>query len=441
MEIRRDTYLRRLAHFMHNGMVKVITGVRRSGKSYLLFTLFRRELEARGISPDHIIAIDLEAEGNERFWDPTVLGEYIRSQIKDNGQYYVLLDEIQRVGKTLPQGLDVERIAPEDREGAYVTFYDVLNGLNNRKNIDVYVTGSNSKMLSSDVATVFRGRSTEIRIWPLSFAETFAALGGDKSDVWEKYLVFGGMPQVVLEKDERESAQILRSLFEFVYFRDLVERHKLRDDVVLRSVTNTLSSAVGSLVNPKRLEDTLRSAQGKSAPYAQTVKKYLGYLEDAFLFDKVQRFDVRGKRYLETPSKYFAVDVGLRNACVNFREPEQTHLMENVIYTELRRRGYSVDVGVVDVQTVENGNRVFRQHEIDFILNNPAGKIYIQSAFNIDDPVRHAAETISLKKTGDSFRKLIVTNGNRRLSTDDDGISYVGVIPFLLDETILSSMQ
>lgn len=440
MDIRRDTYLNQLTHFMHNGTVKVITGVRRCGKSYLLFTMFRQELVKRGVAQDHILAIDLEAEGNERFWDPTVLGEYLRTRIKDDGQYYVLLDEIQRVGKALPQGIDPERIAPEDRESVYVTFYDVLNGLNNRRNVDVYVTGSNSKMLSSDVTTVFRGRSTEIRVWPLSFAEVFSAFGGDKSDAWEKYLVFGGMPQAALETDERNAARILRTLFDYVYFRDLVERHKLKDDAVLRAITNTLASAVGSLVNPKRLADTLRSAQGRLAPSAPTVKKHLGYLEDAFLFDSAQRFDVRGKRYLDTPSKYFAVDVGLRNACVNFREPEQTHLMENVVYTELRRRGYSVDVGVVDIQTSENGRRTFRQHEIDFILNNPSGKIYIQSAFNIDDPVRRAAETTPLKKTGDSFRKLVVTDGNRRLSTDDDGISYVGVIPFMLDDTILSSL-
>ena len=440
IEFRRDVYLDRLTHFMHNGMVKVITGVRRCGKSYLLFTLFRHELETRGVPKDHIIAIDLEAEGNERFWDPTVLGAYIRSHIKDDGHYYVLLDEIQRVGKAIPQGIDLNRIAPEDREDAYVTFYDVLNGLNNRKNVDVYVTGSNSKMLSSDIATVFRGRSTEIRIWPLSFAEVFGVTGGDKSDAWERYLVFGGMPQPVLEPDEHESMQILRSLFDYVYFRDLVERHKLRDDAVLRAVANTLASSAGSLVNPRRIEDTLRSAQGKSAPTAPTVKKYMDYLEDAFLFDKVQRYDVRGRRYLDTPCKYFAVDVGLRNACVNFREPEQTHLMENVVYTELRRRGFSVDVGVVDVQATEAGRRVFRQHEIDFVINDPAGKLYVQSAFNIDDPARRAAETISLKKTGDSFRKLVVTDGNRRLSTDEDGISYVGIIPFLLDEAILSSL-
>lgn len=440
MDIRRDTYLNQLTRFMHNGTVKVITGVRRCGKSYLLFTMFRRELVRRGVAQDHILAIDLEAEGNERFWDPTVLGEYLRTRIKDDGRYYVLLDEIQRVGKALPQGIDLARIAPEDRESMYVTFYDVLNGLNNRRNVDVYVTGSNSKMLSSDVATVFRGRSTEIRVWPLSFAEVFSAFGGDKSDAWEKYLVFGGMPQAALETDGRDAARILRALFDYVYFRDLVERHKLKDDAVLRAIANTLASAVGSLVNPKRLADTLRSAQGRLAPSAPTVKKHLDYLEDAFLFDSAQRFDVRGKRYLDTPSKYFAVDVGLRNACVNFREPEQTHLMENVVYTELRRRGYSVDVGVVDIQTSENGRRTFRQHEIDFVLNNPSGKIYIQSAFNIDDQIRRAAETAPLKKTGDSFRKLVVTDGNRRLSTDDDGISYVGVIPFMLDDTILSSL-
>ncbi len=437
MEINRDSYLERLVHFMHNGTVKVVTGVRRCGKSYLLRTLFHRYLINNGVSEDHIVEIDLEAEGNERFWDPLVLGEYIRNRIKDNGRYYVILDEIQRVRKTLPPGVDLSRIAPEEQESAFVTFYDVLNGLNNRKNVDVYVTGSNSKMLSKDVMTVFRGRSTEIRVFPLSFSEVLSAKGGDKSDVWEEYLMFGGMPQAVLEPDEKERANILKSLFEYVYFRDLVERYSLKNDMVLREITDVACSSVGSLVSPQKIEATIRSVQGHSAP-APTDKKYLEYLEDAFLFEKASRYDVRGRKYFDTPAKYFAVDAGLRNARLNFREPERTHLMENVIYNELRRRGYSVDVGVVDIQSTVDGKRVFKRHEIDFVVNLPLGKMYIQSAFNIDDPVRKAAETASLHKTGDFFRKLIVTDGNRKLVTDEDGISYVGVLQFLTNSDIMN---
>ena len=440
MEIKRDSYLERLAHFMHNGSVKVITGVRRCGKSYLLRTLFHRYLRDVGVSEDHIIEIDLEADGNERFWNPLVLGEHVRARIVDGGQYYVLIDEIQRVTKTLPPDADLTRIAPEDVESAYVTFYDVLNGLNNMKNVDVYVTGSNSKMLSKDIATTFRGRSTEIRVWPLSFAELLAAKGGDKADLWEEYLSFGGMPQAVLEPDERERANILKSLFDYVYFRDLVERHSLKDDSILREITDVACSSVGSLVSPQKIEVTLRSVQGRS-PSAPTVKKYLEYLEDAFLFEKALRYDVRGRKYFDSPAKYFAVDAGLRNARLNFREIERTHLMENIVYNELRRRGYSVDVGVVDIQSTENGKRVLKRNEIDFVVNIPPGKLYIQSAFNIDDPVRRAAETASLRKTGDFFRKLIVTDGNRRLTTDEDGISYVGVLPFLLDATIVEGLK
>lgn len=437
MEINRDSYLERLVHFMHNGTVKVVTGVRRCGKSYLLRTLFHRYLINNGVPEDHIVEIDLEAEGNERFWDPLVLGEYIRSRINGNGRYYVILDEIQRVRKTLPPGVDLARIDPEEQESAYVTFYDVLNGLNNRKNVDVYVTGSNSKMLSKDVMTVFRGRSTEIRVFPLSFSEVLSAKGGDKSDVWEEYLMFGGMPQAVLEPDEKERANILKSLFEYVYFRDLVERHSLKNDMVLREITDVACSSVGSLVSPHKIEATIRSVQGHSAS-APTVKKYLEYLEDAFLFEKASRYDVRGRKYFDTPAKYFAVDAGLRNARLNFREPERTHLMENVIYNELRRRGYSVDVGVVDIQSTVDGKRVFKRHEIDFVVNLPLGKMYIQSAFNIDDPVRKAAETASLHKTGDFFRKLIVTDGNRKLVIDEDGISYVGVLQFLTNSDIMN---
>ena len=437
MEINRDSYLERLVHFMHNGTVKVVTGVRRCGKSYLLRTLFHRYLINNGVPEDHIVEIDLEAEGNERFWDPLVLGEYIRSRINGNGRYYVILDEIQRVRKTLPPGVDLARIPPEEQESAFVTFYDVLNGLNNRKNVDVYVTGSNSKMLSKDVMTVFRGRSTEIRVFPLSFSEVLSSKGGDKSDVWEEYLMFGGMPQAVLEPDEKERANILKSLFEYVYFRDLVERHSLKNDMVLREITDVACSSVGSLVSPQKIEATIRSVQGHSAS-APTVKKYLEYLEDAFLFEKASRYDVRGRKYFDTPAKYFAVDAGLRNARLNFREPERTHLMENVIYNELRRRGYSVDVGVVDIQSTVDGKRVFKRHEIDFVVNLPLGKMYIRSAFNIDDPVRKAAETASLHKTRDFFRKLIVTDGNRKLITDEDGISYVGVLQFLTNSDIMN---
>lgn len=434
MEIARDFYLKKIVHFMHNGSIKVITGVRRCGKSYLLRKIFRRYLEESGVTGDHIIEIDLEAEGCERFWNPMALGEYVRGRITDSGRYYVLLDEIQRVRRMLPEGLDPARIAPEDLDGAYLTFYDVLNGLNSIKNTDIYVTGSNSKMLSKDVLTTFRGRSTEIRLAPLSFAETFAARGGDKADAWEDYLIFGGMPQAVLEPDEGERANILKSLFEYVYFRDLAERYSLAGDGILREITDVACSSVGSLTSPNKIEATLRSVQAKRSPSAPTVKRYLEMLEDAFLFEKASRYDVRGRRHLNSPAKYFAVDPGLRNARLNFREPERTHLMENVIYNELRRMGHSVDVGVVEVQKMDGGVRTYKQHEIDFVVNAPSGKVYVQSAFNIDDPVRMAAETASLLKTGDNFRKVVVTDGNRRLTTDENGISYIGVLRFLTEQ-------
>lgn len=436
MTIARDEYLEKLQYARGNGMVKIITGVRRVGKSYLLFNLFQERLVQEGVEKSHIVAINLEAEGNERFWNPIALGEYIRGLLSEEGRYYVFLDEIQRVGKVLPEGIDLERVAPEDREDMYVTVYDVLNGLNDRGNVDLYVTGSNSKMLSSDIATNFRGRSVEIRVWPLSFAEIYAMGGREKAELWDDYLMFGGMPQAVLEKNPQQRATLLEELFERVYFRDLIERMKLTDDGVLSEVTDALCSAVGSLTNPNRIHNTLRSVQGEVSS-VPTLKKYMNALVSAFLFEKAIRFDVRGRRYLDHPVKYFSVDTGLRNARINFREPEKAHLMENVIYLELRRRGYKVDVGVVEVQKTVAGKRETKRHEIDFVVNTGFGKVYIQSAFSIDDPEKRKAETESLRSCRDFFRKIVIVSGFQHPTTDEDGISYVGVIPFLLDRKML----
>ena len=436
MTIERNEYVQKLLHVRDNGMVKIITGVRRVGKSFLLFNLYRRRLLSEGVEDGHIIEVNLEAEGNERLWNPMELGKYLRSSIGGGGRYYVFLDEIQRVGRVLPEGIDPQKVAPEDLDGMYVTFYDVLNGLNDRGNVDVYVTGSNSKLLSSDIATNFRGRSVEIRVWPLSFAELYAMGGREKAELWEDYLMFGGMPQAVLEKDEKLRAQLLSEMFDRVYFRDLIERMKLVDDSALEEVTDALCSAVGSLTNSNRIFNTLKSTRGES-PSVPTLKKYMDSLTAAFLFEKAVRYDVRGRKYLDHPVKYFAVDMGLRNARIKFREPEKAHLMENIIYLELRRRGYQVDVGVVDILTSENGKREQRRHEIDFVVNTGFGKIYIQSAFSIEDPEKRLQETLSLRKSGDFFRKLVVVNGFQHLTTDEYGISYVGVIPFLLNPSIL----
>lgn len=436
MKIERKLYLDRLIDRKHNGFVKIITGIRRCGKSYLLFNLFREHLLSTGVKPSQIIAIALDDDANKGLRNSILLGEWIRRQIKGRGMHYVFIDEIQMAQKVLPDGVDLSRIAPEDRESAYVTFYDVLNGLMKLPNVDVYVTGSNSKMLSSDIATNFRDRGDEIRVHPLTFAECLSVSGKEKAETWADYLVYGGMPGLVEKKTAEQKKDYLRQLFAKVYFKDIVERHKLRQDRLLENVTDVLFSVVGSLTNPTKLADTLGTVQ-KLKVSQPTVKKYMDILQESFLVNRVERYDVKGRRYMDFPSKYYAEDIGLRNARINYRQTEEAHLMENVICNELLARGYAVDVGMVETVDIVKGKREKKQREIDFIVNTGSRKVYIQSALRIDSEEKLRQETESLRRSGDFFRKFVVTSGFSLPSEASDGIITVGVIPFLLDRSIL----
>ena len=430
--IKRDYYLEKIKDKMWNGSVKIITGIRRCGKSYILNEIFRGYLLESGVAPDHIISVSLDLEEFEALQNPRELSRYVRERIVDDGRHYVFIDEIQESRKVLKEGVDPERTAKEDEPGIWFTFYDVLNSLNAKPNLDIYVTGSNSKLLSKDVATNFRGRKTEIEMHPLSFAEFHAWKGGDLSQDWNEYMAFGGMPQAVLERDEREKAAVLNELFDNVYIKDVVERNGIADPTMLEAIIDVVSSSVGSLTNPKKLSDTIANREG-GGPSAPTVRKYLGFLKDAYIFREAKRYDVRGRRYLDYPMKYYAEDVGLRNARLGFREQEETHLMENVIFNELVRLGCSVDVGVVDVWDEDGGKKMVRHHEIDFVVNTGFEKVYMQSAFSISDPEYKVREVLPMNKTGDNFRKIVVTSGASRLWTDENGISYVGILTFLLN--------
>lgn len=436
MRIERKIYLDRLIARKHNGFVKIITGIRRCGKSYLLFNLFREHLLKSGVSPRQIIAIALDDDANRELRDSIRLGEWIRKQVKGKGMHYVFIDEIQMAQKVLPDGVDLARIAPEDRDSAYVTFYDVLNGLMKLPNVDVYVTGSNSKMLSSDIATNFRDRGDEIRVHPLTFTEYLSASNREKAEAWADYLVYGGMPGAVEKPTSEQKKAYLAQLFEKVYFKDIVERHRLRQDRPLENVTDVLFSAIGSLTNPTKLADTLSTVQRQRISQP-TVKKYMDILQEAFLINRIDRYDVKGRRYMEFPSKYYVEDVGLRNARVNYRQTEEAHLMENVLCNELLARGHAVDVGLVETVEIVRGVREKKQREIDFVVNTGSRKTYIQSALRIENEKKLRQETESLRKSGDYFRKIVVTSGFSQPVEDADGIVTVGVIPFLLDSAIL----
>lgn len=436
MEIKRDFYLDQLIERKHNGLVKVITGLRRVGKSYLLFSLFKNHLLASGVKESQIIEIVLDQARFEQLLNPIRLAEYIRARVKGKGRFYVFIDEIQLSLKVRSPGVELADVAPEDRKNAYVTFYDVLNEFRAMPNVDVYVTGSNSKMLSKDIATNFRDRGFEIRVYPLSLGEYIEATGLDKSEAFDEYLIWGGMPMATLERKDSVRSKYLKDLFAKVYMKDIRERHRLKDDAVLERVADMLFSVVGSLTSPFNISTTLRN-QAKLKTTDRTIKKYLDYLDESFLFSKARRYDVRGRKYLYFPEKYYATDLGLRNARINFRQSEESHLMENAIYNELIRRGYNVDVGVVEHYGKENGKTVRRQCEIDFVVNLGMKKVYVQSAFRISDDKKREQETKSLKWSGDFFRKIVVTSGTRRPLLDEDGIVYVGVIPFLLEPSIL----
>ena len=439
MIIERKDYVAQLMSKRWNGKVKIITGIRRSGKSFLLSTLFKNQLIEEGTPKDSFVEIALDRKSDIKYRNPNVLFDYIIGQTSDtNRKFYVMIDEIQLSYKIKDTDIDESLVPDEDKEMLYTTFYDILNDLIARPNLDVYVTGSNSKMLSKDIVTNFRDRGSEIKVYPLSFAEYLSSVQKEKTDAFEEYLKYGGMPLAVLEPDESEKAKYLKGLIKNVYFKDIVERYKLKDDKILSPLVDALSSSVGSLTNPNKLANTAGSKMGQ-APAYNTVDKYLDYLEDAYLFQSAKRWDVKGRKYFDSIQKYYAMDLGLRNARLNFRQQERSHLMENMIFNELVRRGYSVDVGVVELTRVIDGKRKQSQYEIDFVVNIGNNKVYIQSALNVDTPEKKAQETFSLKNTGDFFRKIVVLDGSMKTWTDEDGVMYVGVIPFLLNDILASA--
>ena len=436
MDIQRNEYVEQLSAKSWNGKVKVITGLRRCGKSYLLSHLYKQYLLQNGEEEESFVEIDLEKDINSAYRNPNTLREYVMGQCANKSRkYYVFIDEIQLCYKVKNTDIDESLVPEEDRDLLYTTFYDILNSLRGEPNIDVYVTGSNSKMLSTDIVTNFRDRGSEIKVYPLSFAEFYSFSGLDSYIALGQYLTFGGMPLAVLEPNEQEKRNYLADLHKNVYLKDIVERYKLKDDVVIDSLTDAVYSAVGSLSNPFKFANTIKSVMGQKTT-DKTIKSYLTYLEDAYLISEAERYDVKGKRYFENIKKYYAMDLGLRNARLNYRQQERTHLMENMIYNELIRRGYNVDVGVVEVEKMVDGKRQQAQYEIDFVINNGSERIYIQSALNVDTDEKKEKETFSLRNTRDSFHKVVVLDGNARPWTDETGVTYVGVIPFLLENVI-----
>jgi len=413
MEVRRDRYLNRLIKRKWNGSVKVITGVRRCGKSYLLFNLFRDHLISEGVEPDKIISIALDDIRNIRLREPMALYERIAGSIK-MGEYYVLLDEIQLV------------------KG----FEDVINGLRHIPNVDVYVTGSNSKMLSKDVLTEFRGRGDEVRIYPLSFSEFVTAYPGKENEAWRLYRTFGGLPELLNRADDEQKIEYLQDLLNKVYLKDIKERNDIRLENELGLIVDFLFSSMGSLTNPLRISNSLRTA-GRSGIDKETVHRYLEFLEDSFLFERSDRYDIKGKKYFDTPSKYYVVDVGLRNVGLNFRQQEETHLMENIIYNELRSRGFSVDVGVVGSRSTVDGAIVHKQLEIDFVANKGSQRYYIQSAYRMPEGEKEEQELRPFLKVRDSFKKIMVVGDDVNLKRDENGVVTIGIRQFLLDENSL----
>ena len=432
MVIQRDQYVSELLSKQWNGKVKIITGIRRCGKSFLLSTLYKEHLLKEGVEKDCFIELALDKKAHMKYRNPNELYNYVLRKTQDAGKrYYVFIDEIQLSYKVKNEDVDENMVPEEDRDMLYTTFYDILNDLMGRSNLDIYVTGSNSKMLSKDIVTNFRDRGTEIKVYPLSFSEFYPISGMEKADALEEYLTFGGMPLAVLEEDETEKRKYLKGLHKRVYIKDIVERYKLKDDEILEALIDALSSAVGSLTNPHNLANAASSLMKRNTS-DHTIKNYLDYLEDAYLFVGAKRYDIKGKRYFENTQKYYSMDIGLRNAKLNFRQQEKSHLMENMIFVELIRRGYSVDVGVVELTIVKDGKKQQSQYEIDFIVNTGREKVYIQSALNVDTEAKKSQETFSLKNSGDFFRKIVIVDGNAKPWTDEDGIIYVGVIPFLL---------
>ena len=425
--IQRNAYLKRIIERKENGSVKIITGIRRSGKSYLLFYLYHDYLIEQGVPEEQIIQIALDDDRYVKYRDPDELSKYIRSKIVNEDMYYIFIDEVQYA---------ISREELENPEN--VRLYNVFNGIMRLRNTDIYVTGSNSKLLSRDVMTAFRGRGDQIHISPLSFKEYYDYVGGDKNEAYEEYALYGGMPELLKRKSDAAKTQYLQGLFTAVYFKDIVERYGIQKDDILRELTDDLCSSVGSLTNAKKISDTLRSV--KNVNVAQdTIKKYLDCLMESFLFAEAKRYDIKGKKYFHYPNKYYCVDVGLRNARLNFRQQEETHIMENIIYNELLFREYSVDVGVVELIESKDGKRTKKQCEIDFVVNKGAKKYYIQSALSVADPEKLATELRPLKNTNDFFRKIIISKTSQKPWVDDDGIVHIGLIDFLLNENALDT--
>ena len=415
MEIKRDLLLKKLIDSKHNGMIKVVTGVRRSGKSYLLFNLFCQHLKEEGIAADHIIKVDLEDRRNKALRDPDALLNYIDSRMTDQQMYYILLDEVQHV----------------------VDFEDVLNSYLKLENADVYVTGSNSKFLSKDVITEFRGRGDEIKVAPLSFREFMSAFQGSREKALEEYMLYGGLPKVVTFPTVEKKVEYLKQLFQKTYLTDIKERYKIKNDGDLEELIDIIASTIGGLTNPTKLENTFQTVKHSDISHT-TIKSYLDILQDVFLVEKSVRYDIKGRKYIDTPAKYYFSDLGLRNARLNFRQYEETHLMENLIYNELRLRGMSVDVGVVVKHEKDaNGVSVRKQYEVDFVCNQGSQRYYIQSALHLPSEEKREQEVRSLNDIKDSFKKFVITEDLISRYQDDDGITYMNIYEFLLNEDSL----
>ncbi len=412
MEIRRDYYLNRLIESKNDGLIKIITGIRRCGKSYLLNIIFKNYLLESGVNENHIINVALDDIENRSLLEPLELNNFIKSKIIDNNMYFILLDEIQLVNE----------------------FESVLNGLLRLQNVDIYVTGSNSKFLSSDIITEFRGRGEEIRVYPLSFSEFYSVYDGKEENAWLDYYTYGGLPLVLSQKSSEAKMRYLTSQKDNIYINDVIERNNITNKEELNTLVEIISSTIGSLTNPLKLSNTFKTMNKESNLTDKTIYRYLSYLEEAFIIEKSKRYNIKGKKYIETPQKYYFTDIGIRNSLINFRQQEENHIMENIIYIELRRRGYNVDVGVVEVRGEnKDSKREQKQLEIDFIANKGNNKYYIQSALNIDTREKREQEEKSLINVDDYFKKIIIVKDNIKRWRDENGIVIMGVKDFLLD--------
>ena len=415
MEIKRNYYLNKLISKQNNKLIKIVTGIRRCGKSYLLDPIFRNYLLDNGVDENHIIKLEFDSIENEEYTNPKKLYEYVMQKVFDNDTYYVILDEIQKVSD----------------------FESVLNSFLRKPNLDVYVTGSNSKFLSSDIITEFRGRGDEIRVYPLSFSEFMSVYSGNEISGLNEYINYGGLPLITTFKSVEEKIEYLNFQKDNVYINDVIERNDIRNDEKLKTLIEIISSSIGSLTNPTKLYNTFISKGNKNITN-KTIASYLKYLEESFLIEKSKRFDVKGKKYIETPSKYYFVDIGIRNSLINFRQIEKTHIMENIIYTELRRRGFNVDVGIVEKRKIdEKGKKDYKQLEIDFVANKGSDKYYIQAAYSIEDNNKREQELQSLLNISDNFKKMVIVYDSFIKWQDDNGIIYISIYDFLLNENSL----